>query len=82
MTLLLHLRSTEVAELLQSCPTLCKPVDCSPPGSSAHGILRARRLERAATPSSRGSSQQRLLRIQLANGLAWRIQASTYWAPW
>ena len=24
----------------QSCPTLCYPVDCSPPGSSVHGILR------------------------------------------
>ena len=24
---------------LQSCPTLCYPMDCSPPGSSVHGIL-------------------------------------------
>ena len=29
----------------QSCPTLCDPVDCSPPGSSVHGILQARILE-------------------------------------
>ena len=29
----------------QSCPTLCDPVDCSPPGSSIHGILQARILE-------------------------------------
>ena len=29
----------------QSCPTLCSPVDCSPPGSSIHGILQARILE-------------------------------------
>jgi len=27
------------------CPTLCDPVDCSPPGSSVHGILQARILE-------------------------------------
>ena len=27
---------------LQSCPTLCDPIDCSPPGSSVHGILQAR----------------------------------------
>ena len=27
----------------QSCPTLCDPMDCSPPGSSVHGILQARR---------------------------------------
>ena len=36
------------------CPTLCDPLDCSPPGSSAHGILQARILEWAAMPSSRG----------------------------
>ena len=29
----------------QSCPTLCDPMDCSPPGSSGHGILQARVLE-------------------------------------
>ena len=29
----------------QSCPTLCDPTDCSPPGSSVHGILQARILE-------------------------------------
>ena len=33
------------AKSLQSCPTLCDPMDCSPPGSSAHGILQARILE-------------------------------------
>ena len=30
----------------QSCPTLCDPVDCSPPGSSLHGTFQARILER------------------------------------
>ena len=29
----------------QSCPTLCNPMNCSPPGSSVHGILQARILE-------------------------------------
>ena len=29
----------------QSCPTLCDPMDCSPPGSSVHGILQARKQE-------------------------------------
>ena len=43
----------------QSCPTLCDPVDCSPPGSSVHGILQARVLEWVAMPSSRGSSRPR-----------------------
>ena len=40
------------AKLLQSCPTLCNPMDCSPPGSSVHGILQARILEWIAMPSS------------------------------
>ena len=39
-----------------SCPMLCDPMDCSPPGSSVHGILQARVLECAAISSSRGSS--------------------------
>ena len=42
-----------------SCPTLCNPMDCSPPGSSVHGILQARLLEWVAMPSSRGSSRPR-----------------------
>ena len=33
------------AKSLQLCPTLCDPMDCSPPGSSVHGILQARTLE-------------------------------------
>ena len=33
------------AKLLQSCPTLSDPMDCSLPGSSVHGILQARVLE-------------------------------------
>ena len=33
------------AKSLQSCPTLCDPMDCSPPGSSIHGIFQARVLE-------------------------------------
>ena len=33
------------AKSLQSCPTLCDPMDCSPPGSPVHGIFQARVLE-------------------------------------
>ena len=44
------------AQLLQSRPALCDPTDCSPPGSSVHGILQTRTLEWVAMPSSRGSS--------------------------
>ena len=43
----------------QLCPTLCHPMECSPPGSSFHGISQARMLEWAATPSSRGLSWSR-----------------------
>ena len=39
------------AKLLQLCPTLRDPMDCSPPESSARGILQARILEWAAIPS-------------------------------
>ena len=44
---------------LQSCPTFCDPVDCSPPGSSVHGILQAKIQEWVAMPSSRASSWPR-----------------------
>ena len=43
--------------LAQSCPTLCDPMDYSPPGSSVHGILQARTLKWVAIPFSRGSSR-------------------------
>ena len=49
------------AQLLQSCPTLWDPRDCSPPGSSVRGILRARILEWVAISSYRGSSRPRAL---------------------
>ena len=42
-----------VFSVAQTCPTPCDPMDCSPPGSSVHGILQARRLERVAASFSR-----------------------------
>ena len=47
------------AKSLRSCPTLCNPVNCSPPGSSVHGIFQPRMLEWVAMPFSTGSSQPR-----------------------
>ena len=44
---------------VQSCPTLCDPMDCSLPGSSVHGISQVRILEWVTISSSRGSSQPR-----------------------
>ena len=51
--------SASESEVAQSCPTLCDPMDCSPPGSSVHGIFQARVLEWVAISFSRGSSQPR-----------------------
>ena len=70
------------AKLLPSCPTLCNPMDCTPPGSSVHGILQARILECVAMPSSRGSSQtrdQNLLRLT-SPAMAGRFFSTS--APW
>ena len=39
------LGTLDAAKSLQSCPTLCEPIDGSPPGSSVHGILQAKVLE-------------------------------------
>ena len=46
-------KNTEVAQL---CPTLCDPMDCSPPGSSVHGIFQAWILERVAISFSKNKS--------------------------
>ena len=40
-----ELKWTAAAKSLQSCPTLCDPIDGSPPGSPIPGILQARTLE-------------------------------------
>ena len=44
--------TTAAANSLQSCPTLCNPIDGSPPGSPVPGILQARTLEWVAIPFS------------------------------
>ena len=57
---------------------LCKPNNCSPPGSSVHGILQARTLEWVALPFSRGSSQPRdQTRVSHIAG-----RFFTVWATW
>ena len=40
-----HVKAAATAKLLQSCPTLCDPLDSSQPGSPIPGILQARTLE-------------------------------------
>ena len=46
-------RNKSESEVAQSCPTLCDPMGCSPPGSSIHGIFQARVLEWVAVSFSR-----------------------------
>ena len=51
---------TKIACLhIQSCPALCNPMDCSPPGSTVHGIFQAIILEWIVISSSRASSGPR-----------------------
>ena len=51
------------AKLLQSCPTLCDPIDGSPPGSPAPGILQARTLEWVA--------------ISFSNAWKWKVKVKS-----
>ena len=50
---------TGVCVCAQSCPTFCDPMDCSPPGSSVHGIFQASIVEWVAISFFRGSSLPR-----------------------
>ena len=61
------------ANSLQLCPAPCDPVDCSPLGSSVHGILQAKILEWVAIPSSRGSSRPRGSNPCLLHLLHWQV---------
>ena len=52
-------KESEKVLVAQSCPTLYDSMDCSPPGSSVHGILQARTLECVVLSFSRGSFRPR-----------------------
>ena len=56
---LMNMNEMDESGVAQSCLTLCDPKDCSPPGSSIHGIFQTRILEWVAISFSRGSSQPR-----------------------
>ena len=55
-----YLSAATAAKLLQSCPTLCDPIDSSPPGSTVPGILQARTLEWVA--------------ISFSNAWKWKVK--------
>ena len=64
-----HLSNSLVFGCMLSCSVVsdsCNPMDCSPPGSSVHGISQARILEWVATSSSRGSSNPGIERASSA----------------
>ena len=64
------------------CLTLCDPTELNPPGSSAHGISQARILERAAMPSSRGSSWPRdWICISFVSCISRFFTTSAIWEP-
>ena len=56
---LINSKHESESEVIQSCPTLCNPMDCSLPGSSVHGIFQATVLEWVAISFSRGFSWPR-----------------------
>ena len=57
------------SEVAQLCPTLSDPMDCSPPGSSVHGIFQARVLEWGAVAFSVGMCISCQFKEQLDKGL-------------
>ena len=61
------------AKSLQLCPTLCNPMDCSPPGSSVHGILQARILEWVAFSREEGIFPTQGLNLHLLRLLHWQV---------
>ena len=56
------------ARMLQSCPTLCDPIDGSPPGSTIPGILQARTLEWVA--------------ISFSNAWKWKVKVKSFSRAW
>ena len=68
-------------EVTQSCPTLSDPMDCSPPGSSVHGIFQARVLEWGAIAFSRGHSSAAAKSLQSCPTLCNPIDGSPPGSP-
>ena len=69
------------AKLLQSCPTLCDPIDGSPPGSPAPGILQARTLEWVAISFSNAwkwkVKRKSLSRVRLSDPMDYSLPGSS-----
>ena len=65
------------ANSLQSCPTLCNPIDGSPPGSPVPGILQARTLEWVAFPSPMRESEVAQLCPTLSDAMDFSLPGSS-----
>ena len=66
------------SEVAQSCPTLCDPMNCSPPGSSIHGVFQARVLEWGAIAFSEGLNERSAIFVsvkgQITNIIGFLLQ--------
>ena len=67
-SLLMKVKAAAAAKSLQSCPTLCDPIDGSPPGSPVPGILQARTLEWVA--------------ISFSNAQKWKVKVKLLSCVW
>ena len=67
-SVLLYAAAAAAAKSLQSCPTLCDPIDGSPPGSPVPGILQARTLEWVA--------------ISFSNAWKWKVKVKSLSRVW
>ena len=67
-TIYMYAAAVAAAKLLQSCPTLCNPIDGSPPGSPIPGILHARTLEWVA--------------ISFSNAWKWKVKVKSLSHVW
>ena len=63
------------AKLFQSCSILCKPMDCSPPGSSVHGILQTRILEGLPCPPPGNLPSPGFEPASLMSNLHWQVRS-------
>ena len=68
LTVSQSLPTATAAKSLQSCPTLCDPIDCSPPGSPVPGILQARTLE--------------WVDISFSNAWKWKVKVKLLRSVW
>ena len=73
ITYFANMITAAAAKSLQSCPTLCDPIDSSPPGSAVPGILQARTLEWVAISFSNMIIRFKLLCKNLRIGLPWSV---------